>query len=134
VQDGAVFAEVVDAANDVIVGATMRNATGVDAPPPPPVVGLNTVTWADPTVRMSAAGMAAVSCCVALMMGWQVSAVPRTNEQGKKLLPVTLSVRAAVPAVHWPQKRADGGHGKRSGCCDGKVKSIRGGRAAGYGN
>jgi len=44
VQDGAVLAEVVDADNDVIVGATIRNATGVDAPPPPPVVGLNTVT------------------------------------------------------------------------------------------
>ena len=42
-QDGVVFAEVVDAESDMTVGATIGNATGVDDPPPPPVVGLNTV-------------------------------------------------------------------------------------------
>ena len=43
-QDGAVFADVVDAEREVMVGPTIGKAAAADAPPPPPVVGLNTVT------------------------------------------------------------------------------------------
>ena len=42
--DGAVFVDVVDAESEVMAGATIGNAAAVDAPPPPPAVGLNTVT------------------------------------------------------------------------------------------
>ena len=43
-QDGVVFAEVVDAESEAMVGATIGNAVFADDPPPPPVVGLKTVT------------------------------------------------------------------------------------------
>jgi hypothetical protein len=90
----------VEAERDVTVGATIGNATAVDAPPPPPAVGLNTVICAEPMLRMSVAGTTAVSCCV-VPMNVVGRFVPFhcTSEHGKKLFPVTFIVIAAVPAV-----------------------------------
>jgi hypothetical protein len=106
-QEGTELVDVVDADSEVMVGATIGNAVAADAPPPPPVVGLNTVTCADPTLRMSEAGTAAVSSCVVLRN--VVGRLPPfhcTTEHGRKFPPVTLSVMAAVPAVALPGKIA----------------------------
>jgi hypothetical protein len=90
----------VDAESDMTVGATIGNATAADVPPPPPVVGLNTVICAEPMLRMSVAGTTAVSCCVVLtnVVGRLVP-FHCMSEHGKKLFPVTFMEMAAVPAV-----------------------------------
>ena len=66
---------------------------------PPPGAGLVTVTFADPTVVMSVDRIAAVSC-VALTNVWSC-AVPLkfTTEVETKLVPFTVSVKPAPPAV-----------------------------------
>jgi len=68
--------------------------------------------------------MAAVSCCVALMnVVGRLVPFHRTNEQGKKLLPVTLSVRAAVPAVALAgEKELTAGTGSEAGAVTEKLK------------
>ena len=102
-QEAAVLGEVVavDAESEMMVGGLIAKATaGVDDPPPPPAVGLNTETCADPTLRISEAGMVAVSVCVVgLNVVWRLFPFHCTSEQGRKLLPVTLTTRSEVPAV-----------------------------------
>lgn len=80
-----------------IVKSPIVNVSAVDAPPPG--VGLNTVTAAEPEVAISLAGTAAVSC-VALPKV-VVSATPFhfTAELLTKFVPVTVSVKAVPPAV-----------------------------------
>ena len=66
---------------------------------PPPGVGVNTVTEAEPAVAMSAAEMAAVSWV--LLTKVVVRDVPFhcTTEVDRKFVPVTVSVNAEPPAV-----------------------------------
>lgn len=67
---------------------------------PPPGVGLKTVTLALPPVATSAAVILAVSC-VLLPPNEVVRLLPfhRTTEFAKKLVPVTVSVKALLPAT-----------------------------------
>jgi hypothetical protein len=69
-QYGVLFAEVVDAESDVMVGRTIENGTALDDPPPQLTPGMdvqfgnegfNTVTWVVATEAMSAAGTVAIS-------------------------------------------------------------------------
>src|SRR5436190_729250 len=71
----------------------------MDPEVPPPGAGVATVICAVPAVPRSADEMAAVSC-VALRTG-VVRATPfqRTLEPLMKLVPVTVSVKAAFPAA-----------------------------------
>jgi len=101
-QAGVLFADVVDAESDAMVGRTIGNEIAfemfvLDA-------GLATATWTVPTAAIFAAVTAALSwvglmnvvvSCVRLLL----LSTHCTLEQGKKLLPVTLKENAAVPAV-----------------------------------
>lgn len=87
---------------DVSVGTgfgalAMLKTTTVDVPPPG--AGLVTVTLALPAAAMSAAVMAAVSCVA--LTNVVVFAVPLnfTAEDDTKPVPLTVSVKAAPPAV-----------------------------------
>lgn len=77
-------------------GKLIVNVAAVEVPPPG--AGVETVTIAVPTVAMSAAVMAA--CKLALETNVVVRALPFhcTVEEEMKLLPVTVSVNAALPA------------------------------------
>ena len=66
---------------------------------PPPGAGLNTVTVAVPAVTMSAAVIAAVSCVEDTYAVVRLDPFHRTREPLTKLLPLTVSVKAAPPAV-----------------------------------
>src|SRR5882672_4353831 len=78
-------------------GAVIVNVCGLDVPPPG--AGVKTVTEAVPAVAMSAAVICAVSCV--LLPNVVVRWLPFhcTREEPMKLLPVTVSVKAASPAT-----------------------------------
>jgi len=78
---------------------TIGNATAPEAPPPPPDVRLNTVTWAVPAEATSAAVIAAVNCVAPTYVVARLAPFHCTTEQGTKLLPVTLRLNAPVPTV-----------------------------------
>jgi len=65
---------------------------------PPPGAGVNTVTVAVPAVTMSAAVIAAVSCVADTYVVVRLVPFHRTTEPLTKLLPLTVSVKAAPPA------------------------------------
>src|SRR5438874_1040926 len=79
-------------------GAGLLTVKVCAAEVPPPGVGVTTVTCGVPAAATSAAAMAAVSCVALTKV--VVRAVPfqRTVEPLTKLVPVTVSVRAALPA------------------------------------
>jgi hypothetical protein len=105
-QNGVPFDDVVDADSDVTVGSAIGNATELeifvlDA-------GVATATWADPTEAISEAGMVALSCAELVSVGptyvvgncdVTLPLVHCTTEQGRRLVPVTVKLAAAVPAV-----------------------------------
>src|SRR5207249_4118769 len=78
-------------------GALVMNVRAADVPPPG--AGLNTVTEAVPGVATSTAGMAAVSCVALTNVVVRGAPFQRTSEPVTKLLPVTVRVKAAPPAV-----------------------------------
>jgi hypothetical protein len=66
---------------------------------PPPGAGLNTVTDRLPAEAMSLAGIAAVSWVLLLKVVVRFEPFTRTTDPDTKLLPFTVSVNAALPAV-----------------------------------
>ncbi len=66
---------------------------------PPPGAGFVTVTFPDPTVVMSVDGMVAVSCVALTNVVVRAEALKFTTEVGTKLVPFTVSVKPAPPAV-----------------------------------
>ena len=125
-QAGAEFAEVVEAESEVMVGATIGNGAAKDAPPPPPAVGLNTVTWAVPTLRIFVAGTRVASWCVVLsnVVG-RFTPFHCTSEHGRKFPPVTASVMPAVPAVALAGRTEEiAGTGSAEGVVTAKLKEV----------
>lgn len=66
---------------------------------PPPGVGVTTVTLAVPTLAMSVAGIAAVNCVALTKVVVRGLPFHCTVEPLTKLLPLTVKVKAAPPAV-----------------------------------
>ena len=66
---------------------------------PPPGVGSNTVTWAVPATAVSAAGIAAVNRVAETNVVVRFAPFHCTTKPLKKPLPLTVSVKAAPPAV-----------------------------------
>jgi hypothetical protein len=66
---------------------------------PPPGAGVNTVTDAVPAVAMSAAEIAAWSCVALTKAVVRADPFQRTTEVATKLLPVTVRVKLAPPAI-----------------------------------
>ena len=66
---------------------------------PPPGVGLKTVTLAVPAVTMSAAAIEAVSWLALTYVVVREEAFHLTTELEMKLVPFTVRVKAAPPAV-----------------------------------
>jgi hypothetical protein len=84
----------------VIVGSMLSEIVKVCAlDVPPPGVGLKTVTDAVPAVAMSEAGMAAVNCIAETNVVVRLDPFHCTTELLSKLLPFTVRVNAAPPAV-----------------------------------
>ena len=73
------------------------NVSALDVPPPG--VGLKTVTDAVPAVAMSLAGTAAVNCVALSNVVTKPTPFHLTAEALMKFVPVTVSVKAAPPAV-----------------------------------
>ena len=95
-----------DGESVLMVGATIENAIALDVPPPPPDVGLNTVTWAGGTAAaMSVADIAALSCVGPAYVVARVPPFHCTTEHGTKPLPVTFKLNPDVPAVAPAGKR-----------------------------
>lgn len=66
---------------------------------PPPGAGFETVIWIVPAEAMSAAEMAACNCVLLANVVWRLAPFHCTAELEMKLLPFTVSVNAADPAV-----------------------------------
>jgi hypothetical protein len=66
---------------------------------PPPGARLRTVTTAVPAISMSAAGIVAVNCVPDLYVVTRSEPFQRTTEPLMKLVPFTVSIKPAVPAV-----------------------------------
>jgi hypothetical protein len=66
---------------------------------PPPGVGLKTVTDAEPAVAMSAAVIDAVTRVPLAYVVVRLAPFQRTTEPEMKFVPLTVSVKAAPPAV-----------------------------------
>src|SRR5206468_2222014 len=77
--------------------AVMANVTEFDVPPPGD--GLKTVTAALPGPAMSPAGIEAVSWLAPAKVVGRSAPFQRTTDVEMKLLPFTVSVKAAPPAV-----------------------------------
>jgi hypothetical protein len=101
-QAGVELDAVEDAESDVIVGSTIANATAFEVFALP--AALATATWTVPTDVIFDAATAALNWveltnavvnCVTLLL----LSVHCTPEHGRKPLPVTISEKAAVPAV-----------------------------------
>jgi len=92
-------AEVVDRLPNVGVGFPALIVKVIAVELPPPGVGLNTVTEAEPAVCRSVPGTAAVSCVALTKV--VVSATPFhcTTAPLTKLVPVNVSVNAGPPTV-----------------------------------
>jgi hypothetical protein len=78
-------------------GLLTVRVTAVDVPPPGE--GLNTVTEMVPAEAMSLAGIAAVSWVLLLNVVLRFEPFTRTTDPDTKLVPFTVSVNAALPAV-----------------------------------
>ena len=81
------------------VGAALLMLKVRAAEMPPPGAGVTTVTWAVPAVAISAAEMAAVSWVVLTKVVVRVVPFQLITEAVTKLLPVTVKVNPAPPAV-----------------------------------
>jgi hypothetical protein len=66
---------------------------------PPPGAGLNTVTWAVPAAAISVAGIDAVNWVAEIYVVVRSAPFHRTTEFVTKLVPLTVNVNAAPPAV-----------------------------------
>lgn len=66
---------------------------------PPPGEGLKTVTCAVPGVAISLEGMDALSCVLLTKVVVRPDPFHRTTEDSRKLLPLTVRVKPAPPAV-----------------------------------
>ena len=74
------------------------NATTFDAPPPGP--GFVTVTFGEPPVVKSAAGMVTTICVDVIDVGVSAGFEPNvTVAPAAKLVPLIVKVNAALPAV-----------------------------------
>jgi hypothetical protein len=80
-------------------GAGLLIASDVAADVPPPGEGLTTVTLALPAAAMSAAVIAAVSCVAETKVVGRPEPLHCTVEFEMKLVPFTVKVKAAPPAV-----------------------------------
>jgi hypothetical protein len=105
-QYGVLFAEVVDAESDVMVGRTIWNEIGVDGFALD--AGLATATCAVPTEAISAAGTVAISWAGFSWVGPKyvvaksvvtLPFVHCTTEHGRRFVPLTVKEKAAAPAV-----------------------------------
>jgi hypothetical protein len=83
----------------VMVGAGLEIVKGSALDVPPPGAGLTTVTLTVPAVAMSAAVMSAVSLALLTKVVVLSSPSQRTVESLTKLAPLTVSVKAGLPAV-----------------------------------
>lgn len=81
----------------VSVGFVIVNVRAPEVPPPG--VGLNTLTSTVPAVAMSLAAMLARSSVLLTKVVVRSDPPQRTTEDATKLLPVTVRVNAAPPAV-----------------------------------
>jgi len=81
------------------VGAGFSMVKARAAVLPPPGVGLKTVTFAVPPLAMLLAGMAAVNCVLLPNVVVRLAPPQRTTELEMKLVPSTVRVKAAPPAV-----------------------------------
>jgi hypothetical protein len=77
--------------------AVIANVTEFEIPPPGD--GLKTVTAALPGPAMSPAGIAAVTCPALTKVVGRSAPFQRTTDVEMKLLPFTVSVKAAPPAI-----------------------------------
>src|SRR5205085_10336419 len=66
---------------------------------PPPGAGLNTETCAVPALAMSLAGICALTCVALTKVVARLSPFQRTTEPLTKFVPVTVKVKAALPAM-----------------------------------
>ena len=92
-------ATLLDGLRLVILGIGLLIVNVMELEVPPPLVGLNTVTWAVPATAMSDAGIDALNWVedtnvVVRFEPFQRTTYPETNP-----LPFTVSVNAAPPAV-----------------------------------
>lgn len=78
-------------------GSSIVNVTAEDVPPPG--AGLNTVTEAVAAVRMSAAGTAAINWVALVNVVTSAAPFHWTTEAPTKPEPVTVSEKAAEPAI-----------------------------------
>src|SRR5436189_228988 len=79
-------------------GAGVATVICAVAAAPPPAAGVITVTCGVPAAATSAAAMAAVSCVALTNVVVRAAPFQLTVEPPTKLLPVTVSVKAALPA------------------------------------
>src|SRR5215472_9976429 len=79
------------------VGAAMVRAREFEVPPPDP--GVDTLTWADPALAMSAAATLAWSWVPLTKVVVRLLPFHCTTEVEAKLAPVTMSVKPGLPAV-----------------------------------
>ena len=77
--------------------AVIVNVCAVEVPPPG--VELKTVTCAVPVEAMSLARIAACSCVLLTNVVVRLLAFQRTTEETTKFVPVTVSVKAPLPAA-----------------------------------
>jgi len=84
----------------VVVGAGLLNVNGRESvvPPPPLGDGVDTVTEAFPAVAMSSAGIVAFNWVEDTKVVGRSFVFHCTTESVTKLLPLTISVKAAPPA------------------------------------
>jgi hypothetical protein len=80
-----------------LLPALMVNVWALEVPPPG--AGLNTVTWAVPAAAMSVAGIDAVNWVEEINVVARSAPFQRTTEFVTKLVPFTVNVNAAPPAV-----------------------------------
>jgi len=92
-------ASVLDGDSELIVGGGLLMVNAAALVDPPPGVGLNTVTFTVPPVAMSLAKIAAVNCVALTKVVVRPAPFQRTTEVETKVVPFTVNVKAAPPAV-----------------------------------
>jgi len=85
--------------SDVMIRFGLLMVNGMLAEVPPPGAGFVTVTFAVPAVVMSAAVIPAVSCVELINVVVLATPLNFTTDVDMKLVPFTVNVRAAPPAV-----------------------------------
>ncbi len=83
----------------MIVGTALLMVKGSALEVPPPGAGLKTVTCAVPAAAISLAGIAAVNWLLLTNVVLRSEPFQRTTEPEVKLLPLTVRVKPAPPAV-----------------------------------